>query len=138
MAEQLQQYVQRISPYLDNVPQDQRFMLYNGLSISNLEGLFHILNNSDDPLFYNYVNGQKNDFVNWIRACIKHEELANKLATIKQKQQFMNILGREIEILRNPGLGETAKFFEEDMGKSKKAVEKNTGDISNIDTNDAD
>jgi hypothetical protein len=71
------------------------------------------------------VNDSRNDFANWIKACIKHESLANTLMSARQKQQFIDILATEVELLKNPVLDETAKFFQEDMGEAKVAVPEN-------------
>ena len=89
------------------------------MPITNLESLLNVLKNSDDSIFYSHVNDSRNDFANWIKACIKHESLANNLMSARQKQQFIDILATEVELLKNPTLNETAKFFQEDMGETK-------------------
>jgi len=100
--------------YLDNVPEENCFVLSNGAKLRNLEELLLALKSSDESLFYNHVTNERNDFANWIRACIKHETLANILFDARQRQKFIDILESEILFIRSPKLRETERFFHED------------------------
>lgn len=113
--------------YLDNVPEENAFILSNGNKVRNLDELYLTIKSSDDSIFYNNVINDRNDFSNWIRACIHHDILANKLASLHNKQDFLKVLGEEIELIRNPRLRETAEFFKSDMNTIK-----NTPPISSV------
>ncbi|GIU70007.1 MAG: hypothetical protein KatS3mg002_1243 [Candidatus Woesearchaeota archaeon] len=113
------------SKYLMDVSPENYFRLSDGRVIKNLEDLYYVVNSSDDSLFYEHVNSDKNDFVNWIKGCIKYVELGNKLSPIKDKQSFLKILLDEITILKNPKLSETMNFFSENYDGSN-TVRNNT------------
>ncbi|MGV8150805.1 MAG: hypothetical protein ACP5NV_03705 [Candidatus Woesearchaeota archaeon] len=97
--------------YLDNVLEENCFVLSNGAKIRNLDELSLAIKSSDNSVFYNHVGNGRNDFANWIRACVKHEELANTLMGISEKQKFIELLDSEIDFIKNPKLKETSQFF---------------------------
>jgi hypothetical protein len=88
--------------FLSDVPSSNYFVLSNGRSIPNLESLFMILQECDDGVFYNHVNGARNDFANWIKYCILYTELSDKLMPIRDKKEFLRILGEDITKLKTP------------------------------------
>jgi hypothetical protein len=88
--------------FLDNVPAQNAFGFSNGRTANNLEELYNILKDSDDKIFSEHVNNEKNDFANWIKYCIFHTSLADKLAMIKSRDEFLKILGGEISAIKNP------------------------------------
>jgi len=116
--------------YLANVPEQSMFILANGTRIANLDELFFIVRNSDDSLYTMYVNNEKNDFANWIRYSIHHEQLYNRIKGNIPKKDFIDILAQEIEFIKNPKLRETAQYFSADensINAQDKSVIKDTG-----------
>lgn len=58
---------------------DQRFFLVDGTVISNLFELADALDMMGHEMFYHHVDGDRNDFSNWVRDILKEAELADKL-----------------------------------------------------------
>jgi hypothetical protein len=108
--------------FLDNVPEQNVFVLSNGARIHNLEELHNVISSSEESLFYNHVNNDRNDFANWIKFVIHHEDLYNKILHVKDRRQFIDILDTEIDYIRNPKLKETAAFFSENPDAEKVSV----------------
>lgn len=126
------------SDYLKDVPESNYFRLSDGRVIRNIEELLNILKISDDALFYHHVTQERNDFAEWIKHCINHIDLYNKLIIIKDKKSFVNVLEQEIGFLKNPKISETMKFFSEDYSvnnNTKANIEKNNSDVSEIHKN---
>ncbi|MEM2121384.1 MAG: DUF5752 family protein [Candidatus Woesearchaeota archaeon] len=69
----------------------------DGKAIKSLQELVEELNIMDDDTFKKYVNEEKNDFANWIRDVFQETELANKIFSIKERKEIINILRNEIE-----------------------------------------
>ena len=86
--------------FLGNVPGQNTFGFNNGKTANNLEELYAILKDSDDAIFYEHVKDQKNDFANWIRYCVFHISLSDRLSSQHKKEDFMNVLRQEIESIR--------------------------------------
>ncbi len=105
--------------YLKDVPPENYFRLADGREIRNLDQLLYILKDSRDTVFYDHVTPDRNDFVSWIKGCIRYQELCNKLIPIKDRQSFLNVLGQEIDLLKNPKISETMKFFSENYDPKK-------------------
>lgn len=105
--------------YLKDVPAQNYFRLADGREIRNLDQLLYILKDFGDAVFYDHVTPDKNDFVSWIKECVKYPELCNKLIPIKDRQSFLNVLSQEIDLLKNPKISETMKFFSEDYDPKK-------------------
>ena len=55
------------------------FFLIDGSTISDLHGLADALDMMSHDVFYYHVDGDRNDFANWVRAILKEAELADKL-----------------------------------------------------------
>jgi hypothetical protein len=87
--------------FLSKVPPQNNFGFSNGKVAEDIQGLYDIIKGSDDNNFYEHVNDTKNDFANWIRSCVLHIELADKLYNIKKKEDFLQALGQEIETIKN-------------------------------------
>lgn len=102
------------SKYLDNVPRENNFILSNGVVFSNLEGLYDAVKNSDQSVFYYHVTDNRNDFANWIKYCIKFDQLYDKILSIKQREIFLGMLAEEIALLKNHKILDTLQFFKED------------------------
>ncbi len=55
------------------------FYLANGETFSSLKGFAKKLVNMPHEVYKHHVNPERNDFANWIRHSLKHEELAKKI-----------------------------------------------------------
>lgn len=55
------------------------FKIADGGTIRNLNELSKSLENIDDTVFMHHVNGERNDFSNWIKDVLKDEKLAADL-----------------------------------------------------------
>ena len=76
--------------YLKNASEDSVFRLSTGVSVYNLEQLLEEIKKSNDAFYY-HVTDSKNDFANWIRVIIGYTELADNLATITDRIEFINV-----------------------------------------------
>ncbi|MBN2422305.1 DUF87 domain-containing protein [Candidatus Woesearchaeota archaeon] len=76
---------------------DQYFKLSDGRVIKSLQELHDSLANMDDNLFKTHVTDQKNDFSSWIKSVFHDQELSDKLATIKSKEEIMKILDEKLK-----------------------------------------
>ena len=90
------------SKYLKNVSPQNNFVLSNGRVIENLDSLYFVLRDSDDSIFYYHVTNERNDFANWIKYCIFYDALYYKLVNMRQKNDFLDVLSKELSFLRNP------------------------------------
>ncbi len=55
------------------------FYLKNGKTFSNLRSFAKELAKMPKDVYEHHVNKNKNDFHNWVKHSIKHEDLANKI-----------------------------------------------------------
>ena len=90
-----------LKKYLEDVPWDSSLKLSDGKTIHSLEQLPVVLMFCDDAVFDSHVNSQKNDFANWIRDVIGYGELADKVSTIKNKEEFLKLLEQSINEIKN-------------------------------------
>ncbi len=73
-------------------PVDQAFLLVDGGKLLSIQHLVAELPRMKDETFIFHVDGQRNDFANWIRDVFKLEELALKVSSAKSKEELMEIL----------------------------------------------
>ena len=64
---------------LANVPEEKIFWSHDGQIFRNLKELAQGLNNMNDETYMYHVNGNRNDFTNWIRDVVGDQEMANDL-----------------------------------------------------------
>lgn len=88
------------SNLLSEVPSGNYFAFPDGRLAKNLEELFMIISTSDAAVFLEHVNDSKNDFANWIRSCVLHVALADRLDTVKNRDEYLRIMGGEIQNLK--------------------------------------
>ncbi|MFH2020568.1 MAG: RAD55 family ATPase [archaeon] len=81
---------------LEMVEAGQQFMLNNGNEIKSLHELATALESIGDEVFSYHVNDRKNDFVPWIEHVIKDPVLKNQIEQVRDKDEFMKILGDRI------------------------------------------
>lgn len=87
---------------LENTKPENEFVLLGGGRIKNIAELGRELRQMSDDAFAHHVNEDKNDFANWITACVKDEKLGILVRTTKDKQRMAAIVERRIKELTNP------------------------------------
>jgi hypothetical protein len=88
------------SNLLSEVPSENYFGFSDGRIAKSLEDLFNILSTSDPAFFSEHVGDSKDDFSSWIRTCVLHIALADKLSATKNRDEYLRILGGEIQNLK--------------------------------------
>ena len=68
------------------------FFLNNGETLKDIKELHKSLTKMDDSVFNHHVNQERNDFSNWIRNVHKNESLAEKILSMKSKEELKNCL----------------------------------------------
>jgi hypothetical protein len=94
--------------YLEDVPWDNSLKLSNGKTVHGLEQLPMILKFSDEEVFNSHVTLNKNDFANWIRDVVGYAELADKILSIKTKDEFLKFMEQAIFDIKNYSAPESA------------------------------
>lgn len=84
---------------LSDVHQDHYFIVRDGSTIKNLYELHTKVTNMDEETFRDHVNGQKNDFSNWILDIHKDNKLAKVLSKYKTKGRIAKHIKRRINHL---------------------------------------
>jgi hypothetical protein len=87
--------------YLEDVQWDNSLKLSNGKTVHDLEQLPMVIKYSDDEVFYSHVTNEKNDFANWIRDVIGDGELADRLLSIRTKEDFLKFMEQAITDIKN-------------------------------------
>jgi hypothetical protein len=59
--------------------QDKTFYLYGGKQFSNIEEFAKELVDMSDEAYHHHVTFDKNDFANWLRFSLNHNELADSI-----------------------------------------------------------
>ncbi|MFH1316125.1 MAG: hypothetical protein ABII01_01275 [Candidatus Woesearchaeota archaeon] len=71
---------------------EKYFRMKDGRVIRDIKELFHNLKEINDSTFELHVNKKRNDFSTWIRDVFKNDYLADKLLSVKSKDETINIL----------------------------------------------
>lgn len=82
--------------FLANVNENQRFFVTNGEQLTNVYELFDALNRMEHHEFDHHVTEHRNDFENWVRECVADEHLANKISSIKDKDEMTLHVGSRV------------------------------------------
>ncbi len=85
MVESMKEEARRI---LLDVPEEKSFWVYGGQILHSLQELGEVLKTMSDETYKYHANGQKNDFIKWVREVIGDDKLADKLK-IKTNQVEM-------------------------------------------------
>ncbi|HJX05084.1 MAG TPA: ATPase domain-containing protein [Candidatus Nanoarchaeia archaeon] len=87
--------------------EEELFLTKEGITVSNLRELREFLSMASDEVFHHHVDGQKNDFENWIRHSLKNQELADLLRNKKTKEDTIMVLDYFLtkQELENPEAG---------------------------------
>lgn len=78
--------------FFKNVEKDKAFLTINNKNLTNFIDLINFIDTSDNTIFSNHVNEDKNDFYNWIKDCFYQKELADKIKDIKDKKLIKNMI----------------------------------------------
>ena len=78
---------------------DNYFYAHNGMVIKNLGELQAALEKMDEGTFNYHMNSNKNDFVNWIRDCIKDLAAAALLEKAKTRAEAVNAIKHRLKIV---------------------------------------
>jgi len=74
------------------VPEGQEFILKNGRPLKSIHELQEALEVIDDETFAHHVNGQRNDFADWLRHTFHEERLADKVLGAASSQAILTVL----------------------------------------------
>ena len=75
---------------------DQRFFVINGHILSRLDELSSALKSMDYDTYTYHVNGDKNDFSQWVSDVLLNKALAAKLAKAKNKDEMANLIEKNV------------------------------------------
>ncbi len=81
---------------LADVVPEHEFRLSDGKSIKNLKELYSAIQGIDDSTFVHHVNGERNDFGNWVKDIHKDYALANSLFSSKSKDECVKAVSSRI------------------------------------------
>ena len=84
------------SLYAD-LPKEKKFFTRNGKTISNLMELYEKLKIMPEEEFQAHVNEEKDDFAKWIDEVLKEKSLADIIRGLKQRDELVSLLAKEIE-----------------------------------------
>lgn len=87
--------------HLEDVPAEHNFRLRNGNEIKNLHELAFHLAEMDDNTFCHHVNGEKNDFRNWILDIVKDKKLAGRIAGAKDRKSIAKAVEKRVNQLES-------------------------------------
>lgn len=79
---------------LGGVNGDSRFFVCNGEMFSSLLELKDGLKKMGDEDFFCHVNGEKNDFANWVRNSLGDVSLADSLVGISREEALKKVTAR--------------------------------------------
>jgi L-lactate utilization protein LutB len=73
-------------------PPENVFYVCNGSVLKNIDEMLKELEKMDENAFRHHVNESKNDFSNWIKDIFKEAELAEKIQSVMDKNQIVEII----------------------------------------------
>ena len=95
-TETMKQEAQR---FLSDVPAENLFWVNDGCILHNMKELGDELKNMSDDAFFYHANGEKNDFINWVRDVINDQTLVRELRKASSKAQSAKAVSNRINIL---------------------------------------
>ncbi|MFA6072868.1 MAG: hypothetical protein WC758_02040 [Candidatus Woesearchaeota archaeon] len=93
---------------------DEKFNLWNGKVVHDLEELSNALTVMTDEEFVSYVNSSKNDFANWIEYTLLNKEIANKIRNLREKDLINAIIIDFLKKQTSKMMIGSAKSFNDD------------------------
>lgn len=67
----------------------------NGVTVTSLQELLDVMPNITGPTFKHHITAEKNDVADWIEKNFKDKELADKLRTAKNHEEYVKILDED-------------------------------------------
>ena len=87
--------------FLSSVRPEKSFWINNGPIVNNIRNLPKALEQVSEDTFTHHVNGEKNDFYNWITEVIGDQKLARRIKAVRSKQDFIKELKNRISELES-------------------------------------
>jgi hypothetical protein len=84
---------------LADVHPDETFKTSHGKEVKSLKHLQHVLEDISPESFKHHVNGEKNDFANWIRNAVKDPELADQMEQTVDFEETKELVAQRVEFL---------------------------------------
>jgi hypothetical protein len=91
-----------VKTVLSDVHQDNNFWVVDGTVLKNLHELLEALENMDEDTFKHHVNGENNDFHNWVKHVHKDQKLARLLSREIDRESTTTIIKRRIKEIEKP------------------------------------
>ncbi|NOZ81000.1 MAG: AAA family ATPase [DPANN group archaeon] len=73
------------------------FILHDGTPAASLVELLHAVEEAPEEIFLYHVTSERNDFENWITACLHEPELAQKISGQPKRKKFLRILKKAVK-----------------------------------------
>lgn len=86
--------------YLSGCMPEQCFWVNNGPILKSIEELANALPQMSNETFRHHVNGERNDFSNWIRQVIGDKKLAEELTKSSSKDSALKKLKARLNSLK--------------------------------------
>ena len=90
---------QEAREFLGDVPEENAFKSVSGHILRNISDLADELKNISDSDYARHVNTEKNDFVNWVRDCIKDSTLVRDLQRAPNRGQAAKAVASRVNVL---------------------------------------
>ena len=91
--EELQELKELMNKYVEKeIDDNKKFYLKNDESISSITQLKEKLPSMSLDVFNHHVNEYRNDFAEWIDHVFNYKALANKIRTVKSKEELIKLL----------------------------------------------
>lgn len=84
-----------------HIPQENYFKICNGKSVKSIDELKSILKKIDDSTFNYHVNGERNDFYNWIKDVFQDKTLAIMIKNIQDRKEMSKVIAQHLEEKQN-------------------------------------
>jgi len=75
-----------------NVADDKVFWVHDGPVLKSVKELYDYLPSMSDDIFNYHVNGERNDFSNWIKDVVGDKQLANDICKCKNRNSAIRKL----------------------------------------------
>ena len=83
-------------PLLKDVHYEWHFITHEAKPLKNVHELLQYIRTLDEETFRLFVNEEKNDFANWVKHCVKDDDLAERIARVKSKEDVSKEIVRRI------------------------------------------
>ena len=77
--------------------ESQYFYTCDGNQLKSLKEFFDVLPEMQDSVFSHHVNGERNDFANWIINIFQNSDLGNKIQSSQTKKEMISSIIKYLE-----------------------------------------